>query len=138
MTLEEVREKYGRGENGYVWCHDCPLDAAHGECPFTNSCDGYGKAYDHILEFLDKEQTESVETESVEKVDLVNFPPHYTQGGIECIQAMEAAYGKKAVAHFCICNAFKYLWRTEHKNGIQDIDKAIWYLNKYKELKSSE
>ena len=68
--------------------------------------------------------------------DPVSHPSHYTQGGIECIEAMEAAFGKEAVATFCHLNAFKYLWRTEHKNGVQDIDKAIWYLNKYKELKS--
>lgn len=74
----------------------------------------------------------------VKKDDPVNHPPHYTQGGIECIQAMEAAFGKEAVAHFCICNAFKYCWRSEHKNGVQDIDKAIWYLNKYKELVAVE
>lgn len=70
--------------------------------------------------------------------NAVSHPSHYTQGGIECIQAMEAAYGKETTAHFCICNAFKYLWRTEHKNGKEDIDKAIWYLNKYKELKFNE
>ena len=70
--------------------------------------------------------------------DPVNHPSHYTQGGIECIQAMEAAFGKEAVATFCHLNAFKYLWRSEHKNGLQDIDKAVWYLNKFKELKSNE
>lgn len=70
--------------------------------------------------------------------NIVDHPSHYNQGGIECLDAMIAAYGKEATATFCLTNAFKYLWRTEHKNGIQDIDKAIWYLNKYKELKTSE
>ena len=70
--------------------------------------------------------------------DMVSHPSHYNQGGIECLDAMQAAYGKEATATFCLTNAFKYLWRTEHKNGLQDIDKAIWYLNKYKELKSNE
>lgn len=70
--------------------------------------------------------------------DPVNHPSHYTQGGIECIQAMEAAFGKEAVANFCICNAFKYVFRHEHKGGKQDIEKAEWYLNKYKELKFNE
>lgn len=70
--------------------------------------------------------------------DAVTHPSHYTQGGIECIDAMVAAFGKEAVAHFCQCNAFKYIWRSELKNGIQDIDKAMWYLNKYEELKISE
>lgn len=67
----------------------------------------------------------------------VSHPSHYNQGNIECIDAMVAAFGKEAVATFCHINAFKYLWRTEHKNGLQDIDKAIWYLNKYKELKAN-
>ena len=67
-------------------------------------------------------------------VDMVNRPPHYTQGGIECIDAMIAAFGKEAVANFCMCNAFKYIWRSKHKNGNEDIEKAKWYLNKHKEL----
>jgi len=66
--------------------------------------------------------------------DMVNNPSHYTHGGVECIDAMIASQGKKAVKDFCLCNAFKYIWRTKHKNGVEDIDKAIWYLNKYKEL----
>jgi len=71
------------------------------------------------------------------KVDLVNHPPHYTQGNIQCLDAMESAFGKEAVATWCKLNAFKYIWREEHKNGIEDIDKAIFYLNKFKELKAS-
>lgn len=69
--------------------------------------------------------------------DMVNSPSHYQSYGsnsVECIDAMEAAFGKTAVANFCICNAFKYLWRHSSKNGMEDINKAIWYLNKYKEL----
>lgn len=72
----------------------------------------------------------------VEKVlsEMVNHPSHYNQGVIECIDAMVSAFGKDAVAGFCIVNAFKYVWRASEKNGIEDIDKAIWYLNKFKEL----
>lgn len=70
-----------------------------------------------------------------QETDNVNHPSHYTQGGVECIDAMVAAFGKEAVANFCICNAFKYVWRTKHKNGKEDVDKALWYLNKYEELK---
>ena len=64
----------------------------------------------------------------------VEHPNHYNQGNIECIDAMFAAFGYNVVASFCVCNAFKYVWRHMHKNGIEDIEKAIWYLNKYKEL----
>ena len=72
------------------------------------------------------------------KDNPVTHPSHYTQGGIECIDAMEAAYGKKAVEVFCLLNAFKYLWRTEHKNGKEDLEKAMWYLKKRLELMERE
>ena len=68
------------------------------------------------------------------KHDPVNHPSHYTQGSIECIQAMEAAYGKEVVMHFCMGNAFKYQWRFADKNGEEDIKKAQWYQNKFMEL----
>lgn len=69
--------------------------------------------------------------------DKVNHPSHYMsfyKDGIECIDAMKAAFGEVAVAHFCACNAFKYLWRHSSKGQMEDIDKALWYLNKYKEI----
>lgn len=64
------------------------------------------------------------------KPDSVNRPAHYTSGGIECIDAMQAAFGDEAVKDFCLCNAFKYLWRHRNKNGVEDLKKARWYLNR--------
>lgn len=64
------------------------------------------------------------------KADPVNRPAHYTSGGIECIDAMQAAFGDEAVKDFCLCNAFKYLWRHRQKNGVEDLKKARWYLNR--------
>lgn len=72
----------------------------------------------------------------IDKVDMVNSPPHYTQGGIECIDAMEAAYGTEAVIIFCMCNAFKYQWRFNAKNGREDILKCQWYQNKMAQLQN--
>ena len=67
--------------------------------------------------------------------DMVNNPPHYRQCGIECIDAMIAAFGEQEVEIFCRLNAFKYLWRCKHKgNTQQDLSKANWYINKAKEL----
>lgn len=66
--------------------------------------------------------------------DPVNRPAHYTHGKYECIEVMEDCFGKEAVRHFCLLNAFKYIWRSEHKNGTEDIEKARWYLDKYLEL----
>ena len=68
----------------------------------------------------------------------VDHPDHYNQGGIECIDAMIAAFGEEAVKNFCLVNAFKYVWRARDKNGMEDIDKAIWYLNKFKELNEND
>lgn len=66
--------------------------------------------------------------------DMVNHPPHYTSGTMECIDAMVETQGRASTMEYCICNAFKYIWRHKHKNGVEDIEKAIWYLNKYVEL----
>lgn len=65
---------------------------------------------------------------------MVDHPSHYNQGGIECIDAMVAAFGIEEVKIFCKLNAFKYLWRSEEKNGAEDISKAQWYINKFQEL----
>lgn len=70
-------------------------------------------------------------------IDMVNNPPHYTSGKFECIEVMEDALGKEAVMNFCICNAFKYIFRHKKKNGVEDVQKAKWYLNKYIELEEN-
>lgn len=66
--------------------------------------------------------------------DNVNHPSHYETGKFECIDAMIETQGAEAVKHFCICNAFKYIWRHNGKNGVEDIKKARWYIDKYLEL----
>lgn len=63
--------------------------------------------------------------------DNVNHPSHYTQGGIECIDAIKAAtVGKKPMEAVCVANVVKYLWRYEEKNGLEDVKKARWYLER--------
>lgn len=66
--------------------------------------------------------------------DAVNHPAHYTQERIECIDAMEEALGTDAVIGFCLGNMFKYMWRYSGKNGQEDVEKACWYFNRYKQL----
>ena len=70
--------------------------------------------------------------------DVVNHPAHYTNGSIECIDAMVSAQGVESVKEFCINNAFKYIWRYKNKNGAEDVAKAVWYLNKFLELSNSQ
>ena len=70
--------------------------------------------------------------------DMVNHPFHYTQGGIECIDALKAAtVSKTGIEAVCTANAIKYLWRYEEKNGIEDVKKARWYIDRLiKELEN--
>lgn len=70
--------------------------------------------------------------------DNVQHPAHYAGGSIECIDAMTETQGVEAVKNFCICNVFKYLWRHDKKNGVEDVKKAAWYLNKFIELEEKE
>lgn len=65
-----------------------------------------------------------------EPSDNVNHPSHYT-GRYECIDVMQDVFGNEATDNFCLCNAFKYIWRARKKNGLEDVKKAVWYLNKY-------
>ena len=68
-------------------------------------------------------------------VNNVDHPSHYNEGKIECIDAMVETFGKTSVQDFCVLNAFKYIWRYKHKGKPkEDIEKAIWYLNKYLNL----
>lgn len=60
----------------------------------------------------------------------VHSPKHYTQGPIECIDALQSALTVEQFFGFCLGNAIKYCWRAgHHPSGIgQNLDKAIWYL----------
>lgn len=62
--------------------------------------------------------------------DNVNHPNHYTQGGIECIDALKAIMTPEEFKGFLRGNVMKYIWRTEKKNGTEDLKKAQWYLTK--------
>ena len=63
--------------------------------------------------------------------DQINNPVHYNHSGIECIEAIEAMTENMSGAtapH--AANVLKYMWRHEYKNGLEDIRKAKWYLDR--------
>lgn len=94
-----------------------------------------------LLEQIDTVQKElkGTNNSTTDKVfDIVQNPQHYNGNKYQCIDIMLDTYNKDAVASFCKLNAFKYLYRTEKKNGLEDIKKAVWYLNKYIELNSKD
>lgn len=129
-------------------CSYCLLEKFSGEdyCDFDEwSDDKLAIAYDHVYKNsearLDGSHLKNEEVKMDENVpDMVNHPQHYTQGGIECIDALKAAtVGKRGIEAVCVANVIKYLWRYEEKNGIEDIRKAKWYIERLlKELEESQ
>ena len=58
-------------------------------------------------------------------------PTYYTSSKIECIDAIDSATtNKKGIIAVCTGNIIKYIWRCEDKNGLEDLYKAKWYLDK--------
>ena len=113
-------------------CNICLLEKFSGGvmCDFDEwSDDKLAIAYDHVYKNMDENVP-----------DMVNHPQHYTQGGIECIDALKAAtVGKRGIEAVCVANVIKYLWRYEEKNGIEDVRKAKWYIERLlKELEESQ
>lgn len=67
--------------------------------------------------------------------EKINHPAHYCQGGIECIDAIEAATTNlTGIEAVCTANVIKYIWRWKEKNGAEDLRKAEWYLNRLAQI----
>ena len=73
----------------------------------------------------------------MKKIDLVNSPPHYNQQKVECIDAIQSATDD-GFEFYLQCNILKYIWRYRYKNGVEDLQKAQWYLNKLIEVKENK
>ena len=68
---------------------------------------------------------------------MVNHPPHYNASKIETIDMIESAT-EHGFEYYLQGNIIKYMVRYRHKNGIQDLKKAQWYLNKLIEVKNEK
>lgn len=131
-----------------IGCPGCLLEKFPGEdfCNFDRwSNDKLTIAYDHVCKNSEARLDGSnLKNEDVKiddnSHDMVNHPQHYTQGGIECIDALKAAtVGKRGIEAVCVANVIKYLWRYEEKNGVEDVRKAKWYIERLlKELEESQ
>lgn len=70
--------------------------------------------------------------QAMETAANVNHPQHYcsSDNGIECIDAIEASMTVEQFKGFLKGNIEKYLWRYENKGGVEDLEKARWYLER--------
>lgn len=61
---------------------------------------------------------------------MVSHPPHYqSESGLEVIQVIEAfTTDLTGIESYDTGNIIKYICRWKHKNGLQDLKKAMWYL----------
>lgn len=107
-------------------------------CAFERYADG---ELDEAVSIIGKERNEFLKKTLEEFKPIVcstaidnnnvNHPAHYTAGGIECIDALKAATVElNGIEAVCTANAIKYLWRWKNKNGVEDLKKAKWYINR--------
>jgi len=96
----------------------------------VNTYNTFNDAYDVLLLF---DPSQNATKEQASPVDMVNSPPHYNQGKVECIEAIRAALTADEFRGFCKGNAMKYVFRERLKGGMEDIKKAEWYLAKMQE-----
>ena len=133
MTTNEMRDalmSYCEKRKG------CYGDEEHPDCPLqTIAFAGLG-CYANVT---DERIEENYNIVFGEPKEMVDHPDHYNQGSMECIDEMILIFGVEAVMDFCVCNAWKYRARAAYKgNPEEDMAKADWYLNKYKELMDNE
>lgn len=105
--------EYGLKESCGGDCEDCARNAVKG------------------IKFKDDiEVVLPLEKAPKELIDNVNHPNHYTQGKYEVIDYIEDKLNKEELQGYCVGNVLKYVSRFKHKNGLEDLKKAEWYLNR--------
>ena len=106
------------------------------ENDFGKICSDTSALFEPVTEKLEYYSNTDKMTKKIwnDILDNVEHPSHYCRGGIECIDAIEASLGKDEFTGFLRGNIIKYVWRYRDKNGLEDLKKAQWYLNKLIEV----
>ena len=138
MTIEEMRNKLEKYCKKFDLCSDgCRLRKPGSGCRWNDISDESTEDCYHFLErligkpkqpeinFVKVEQNDEVEPTN----DAVQHPSHYTQGGVECIDAIRASMNADGFCDYCKGNIIKYIWRWRDKGGVEDLRKASVYLN---------
>ncbi len=72
----------------------------------------------------------SINDATPEEWDKVNKPAHYRVGEVEAIDYINQQLGGDGIRHYLEGNILKYMHRWRFKNGVEDLRKARWYLDK--------
>ena len=140
MTIDEMHRELWKYCYGFNLCgNSCRLCKPDGSCRWnelndesTEDCYHFliaegliGKPEQPEINFVKAERNDEVEPTN----DAVQHPSHYTQGGIECIDATRASMTADGFCDYCKGNIIKYIWRWRDKGGIEDLRKASVYLD---------
>ncbi len=103
-------------------------------CVWEHSKSGYWPNYQEVYKWTPEEEDtfnnwQGYKSINIVKQDNVNSPKHYTTGGIETIDYIKAKLGHWGTINYCMGNVMKYTSRWQEKNGLEDLNKAQWYLN---------
>ena len=138
MTIDEMRNKLTEYCYGFIHCENgCRLRKPGSGCRWNELSDESTEDCYHFLEGLigEPEQPEInfVKVERKDEVEPTNgavqHPSHYTQGGVECIEAIRASMTADGFCDYCKGNIIKYIWRWRDKGGVEDLRKASVYLD---------
>lgn len=78
-----------------------------------------------------KKARTSAQKAFVELQDEIDAPPHYNNGLIECVDAIQESMSPEAFKGYCKGNALKYIWRMSYKGKpVTDLRKAMWYIDR--------
>ena len=140
MTIDEMRRELRKYCGGFYTCRDgCRLQSPDFSCIWndlsdesTEDCYHFliaegliGKPEQPEINFVKAERNDEVEPTN----DAVQHPSHYTQGGVECIEAIRASMTADGFCDYCKGNIIKYIWRWRDKGGVEDLRKASVYLD---------
>ena len=141
MTIDEMRNRLDKYCKGFDLCSDdCRLCKSNdGSCIWkvlsdesTEDCYWF-LVNEGLISKPEQPETNFVKVERKNEVeptnDAVQHPSHYTQGGIECIDAIKASMTADGFCDYCKGNIIKYIWRWRDKGGVEDLRKASVYLD---------
>lgn len=133
LTVEQMRDEIINHCEKQTDCLQCELHN-HDVCSKYNHFNAPEDILQDAYSKLYPPETVEEETPPITH-DVINHPSHYCrEGAMESIDEMVLLFGKEVVKHFCLCNIWKYRYRSNQKNGEEDIKKSDWYVKKYQEL----